>query len=59
MAIEIKSYNAPENKLSANTRKYLELRGEPEAKASVYYLGDLTLTVNNTKYVGWKDWGKE
>ena len=59
LAIEIKSSNAPENKLSANTRKYIELRSEPETMASVYYLGDLTLTVNNTKYVGWKDWGKE
>ncbi len=59
IVIEIKSANAPENKLSANTRKYLELRKEPAAMASVYYLGDLSVTINNIRYVGWKDWGKE
>ena len=57
-AIEIKSYNAPESKLSANTKKYLELRGDKNAKNAVFYLGDLSMTINGTAYVSWKDWGE-
>ena len=57
-AIEIKSANAPEAKLSANTKKYLELRGDPDAKNAVFYLGDISLTINGTAYVSWKDWGE-
>ena len=55
-AIEIKSANAPEAKLSANTRKYLELRGEPDVRNAVFYLGDLSMNINGTTYVSWKDW---
>lgn len=56
-AIEIKSANAPEAKLSANTRKYLELRGDDNARNAVFYLGDISMTINGTSYVSWKDWG--
>ena len=56
-AIEIKSSNAPEAKLSANTKKYLELRGDDDARNAVFYLGDISLKINGTSYVSWKDWG--
>lgn len=56
-AIEIKSANEPESKLSANTRKYLELRNDENTKNAVFYLGDLNMTINDTAYVSWKDWG--
>ena len=56
-AIEIKSSNAPEAKLSANTRKYLDLRGDGNARNAVFYLGDISMTINGTSYVSWKDWG--
>ena len=56
-AIEIKSANAPESKLSANTRKYLELRKDKNTKNAVFYLGDPSMTINGTAYVSWKDWG--
>lgn len=55
-AIEIKSSNAPEAKLSANTRKYLELRGDENAKNAVFYLGDTSMTINGTAYISWKEW---
>lgn len=56
-AIEIKSANAPEAKLSANTKKYLELRKDDNARNAVFYLGDVSMTINGTSYVAWKDWG--
>ena len=56
-AIEIKSANAPEAKLSANTKKYLELRKDDNARNAVFYLGDISMTINGTSYVSWKDWG--
>ncbi|MBO4359910.1 MAG: ATP-binding protein [Eubacteriaceae bacterium] len=56
-AIEIKSSNAPEAKLSANTKKYIELRGDDNTRNAVFYLGDVSVTVNGTSYVAWKDWG--
>jgi predicted AAA+ superfamily ATPase len=55
-AIEIKSSNAPEAKLSANTRKYLEIRKDDNARNAVFYLGDVSMTINGTSYVSWKDW---
>lgn len=57
-AVEIKSQNAPEAKLSANVKKYAELRGNDTTKAAVFYLGDVSLDVNGTAYVAWKDWGE-
>ncbi len=56
-AIEIKSTNAPEHKLAANTKKYLELRQDENAKNAVFYLGDISMNINDTSYVSWKDWG--
>ena len=57
-AIEIKSANAPEAKLSANTKKYLELRKDSDARNAVFYLGDISMNINGTSYVSWKDWGE-
>ena len=57
-AIEIKSANAPESKLSANTRKYLALRNDGQAKSAVFYLGDARMDVNGVSYVPWTEWGK-
>ena len=56
-AIEIKSANVTEKKLSANTKKYLELRNEQGVRRAVLYLGDVTMNVNGTAYISWKDWG--
>ena len=56
-AMEIKSSSDAEPKLSSNVRKYTELRNDIQCKGSVLYLGDLTCTINNVNYVGWKDWG--
>ena len=56
-AIEIKSSSEPERKMSANTRKYLELRKDESVKSAVFYLGDVTMKINETLYVSWKDWG--
>ena len=41
-AIELKSDSATEQKLSANTRKYLSLRNDENAKGAIFYLGDIT-----------------
>ena len=56
-AIEIKSSSETEQKLSANTQKYLTLRNDSNAKGAVFYLGDLTCKINQIDYVSWKDWG--
>lgn len=56
-AIEIKSTNAPEHKLAANTKKYLEMRQDANARNAVFYLGDISMNINGTSYVSWKDWG--
>lgn len=55
-ALEVKSESDTEKKLSANVRKYIDLR-ETETKGCVYYLGDITCDIGNIKYVSWKDWG--
>ena len=47
-----------ESKLSANTRKYVEQRGEKDAKSAVFYLGSVSMTIGGVDYVSWKDWGK-
>lgn len=57
-AIEIKSANAPEAKLSANTKKYLELRKDSDARNAVFYLGNISMNINGTSYVSWTDWGE-
>lgn len=56
-AIEIKSSSESTQKLSANTQKYLTLRNDSNAKGAVFYLGDLTCSINQIDYVSWKDWG--
>lgn len=55
-AIEIKSNSDTEQKLSANTRKYVSLRFDTKCKGVVFYLGDITCTINGIKYVSWHDW---
>ena len=55
-AIEIKSSNAPEAKLSANTKKYLQLLDDETAKNVVFYLSDISMNINGTAYVSWRDW---
>lgn len=55
-AVEIKSASAPESKLSENTRKYLRLRNDANARSAVFYLGDLSMSINGTDFVGWRDW---
>ncbi|MBR5400429.1 MAG: ATP-binding protein [Treponema sp.] len=55
-AIEIKSNSDTEQNLSANTRKYLSLRSDTECKGAVFYLGDITCTINGIRYVSWHDW---
>ena len=57
-AIEIKSTSESEQKLSANTKKYLSLRQDENCKGIILYLGDLTCTINDIKYVAWQDWAK-
>ena len=57
-AVEIKSASAPESKLSENTRKYLKLRNDANARSAVFYLGDISMSINGTDFVGWRDWGE-
>ena len=57
-AIEIKSSNAPEAKLSANTKKYLDLRKDENARNAVFYLGEISMTINGTAYISWRNWGE-
>lgn len=54
-AIEIKSDSESEKKLSSNVRKYIKLRGN-NTSGAVFYLGNDSYTINDIKYVSWKDW---
>lgn len=56
-AVEIKSSSDAEKKLSANVRKYIDLRSDVQCDGTVLYLGDFTCRINNVNYVSWKDWG--
>ncbi|MBR1672919.1 MAG: DUF4143 domain-containing protein, partial [Fretibacterium sp.] len=56
-AIEIKSNSGPEAALSGNIRKYLALRKEANAVGAVFYLGDVSMSLNGIEYVSWRDWG--
>ena len=55
-AIEIKSNSDMEQKLSANTRKYVSLRDDANCHGAVFYLGDVTCSINGIQYVSWRDW---
>lgn len=55
-AIEIKSDGNLERKYGANTRKYLELSKDADVQGVVFYLGDISCTVDGIRYVSWKDW---
>ena len=56
-AIEIKSNSEKEAKASKSLSRYLELRDDPGTKGAVFYLGDVSMTMNGVDYVGWRDWG--
>ena len=56
-AIEVKSRNDAEKRLSANVRQYVDMRKDG-TKGQVYYLGDITCEINDVRYVSWKDWGE-
>ena len=57
-AIEIKSSIVPEAKLSANTKKYLELLDDETARNVVFYLSDMSMNIDGTAYVSWRDWAE-
>lgn len=56
-AIEIKSAHEPEARMSGNTKKYLGMLGNEQARNAVFYLGDISMEINGTSYVSWRDWG--
>lgn len=57
-AIEIKSSIAPGSKMSVNSKKYLKMLNDENAKTVVFYLGDVNMEINGTAYVGWRAWGE-
>ena len=57
-AIEIKSSNAPDAKQSRSTKKYLQLLNDETAKNAVFYLSDMSMDINGTSYLSWRDWEK-
>ena len=57
-AIEIKSSIVPEAKLSANTKKYLELLDDETARNVVFYLSDMSMNIDGTAYLSWRDWAE-
>lgn len=57
-AIEIKSSSVPDAKLSRSTKKYLQLLNDETAKNAVFYLSDMSMDINGTSYVSWRDWEK-
>ena len=57
IAIEVKSSSESEKKLSANVKKYLDLKSDSEAKGCLFYLGDLSCLINGIQYVSWRGWG--
>ena len=56
--IEIKSSIVPEAKLSANTKKYLELLDDETARNVVFYLSDMSMNIDGTAYLSWRDWAE-
>ena len=54
-AVEIKSNSDTEKKMSANVRKYIELRGD-ETRGAVFYLGDLACDIDGVAYIPWRQW---
>lgn len=56
-AIEVKSAGVTVNKMASNIKTYTDLRNDATS-GQVYYLGDLSCTVDGIQYISWKDWGK-
>ena len=54
-AIEIKCSSETEKKLSANLREYIKLRND-NCKGALFYLGDITCSIDGITYVSWKEW---
>lgn len=55
-AIEIKSNNETESKLSASVRAYATEK-ENTARPVVFYLGDISASIQGVDYISWQDWG--
>lgn len=56
-AIEIKSSVDPETGAASKTRKYAATRQAEDVRSAVFYLGDVSMTINGTSFVSWRDWG--
>lgn len=56
-AIEVKSNSDSEPKLSSGVRRYVNLRND-DTTGIIFYLGDITCTINDIRYVSWKEWGE-
>ena len=44
--------------MSVNSKKYLKILDNENAKNVVPYLGDVNAEINGTAYVGWQAWGE-
>ncbi|MBQ8136360.1 MAG: ATP-binding protein [Clostridia bacterium] len=53
-AVEIKSSTDPEVGKASKARKYAADR--KDAKSAVFYLGDVSLELDGTPFVSWRDW---
>ena len=57
-AIEIKSTSQADTKSARNLKKYLELKGDDQTRAAVFYLGKDTFRINGIDYVSFNDWDR-
>ena len=37
---------------------YLDLRKDKNARNAVFYLGDISMVINGTSYISWRNWGE-
>ncbi len=56
LAVEVESSRDPAGRLGACARKYVEKLRDDKAQSAVFWLGDLTVTLDGTPHVGWRDW---
>ena len=56
-AVEIKSSTDPETGKASKVRKYAAERSKDNVKSAVFYLGDISMTVGDTRFISWRDWG--
>ena len=57
-AIEIKSTSQADTKSARNLKKYLELKGDDQTRAAVFYLGKDSFKINGIDYVSFNDWDR-